>query len=315
MELQPRTVGELLSDALALLRRHAGPIALLALPFCALELVLRDAMFSLLSSVTGGLTLDAPMVEVRDALARLFAGTIGLGFVVAVLSWLLSLGVTTMTAGTLFGQRLEPLTVARGTLRHTARVVLTALLWFATIGLVGVVLPTGVIIGLAFMTLDPLALGFVGVLGFSWFVVVLIAVGLRWALWPQAIALEGRSAVQALRRSSALMGPPGVRLAQNPKFRLSLLLLVYFMVQTAVQQLFLLPTLVTGFSQTPPFSGDLSLWSLPLYLAVPLALAQVASNSLLLPLNGILSTLFYFDLRVRHEGYDLDLPEGSAAKR
>lgn len=313
MELQPRSVGELLSDAFTLLRRHARVIALLALPFCALELVLRDAMFSLFSSVTGGLTPDSPVGEATGALGRLFVAVLGLGFALAVLSWLLALAASTMTAGTLFGQRLEPSAVLKGSLRYTGRVVLTALLWFLTVGLAGVVLPSAVVLGLVFMTLDPLAILLVSVLGLVWFVVVLIAVGLRWALWPQVLALEGLSAVQALRRSSALMGPPGVRLAQNPKFRLSLLLLVYFMVQTAVQQLFLLPTMLQGFAQTPPFSGDTSLWSLPLYFGVPLALLQVASNSLLLPLNGVLSTLFYFDLRVRHEGYDLDLAEGAVA--
>lgn len=310
MELQPRSVGELLSDALALLRRHARAIALVALPFCALELVLRDALFSLFPAVTEGLAFDASIDEATDAVARLTTVGMTLGFALAVLSWLLTIATSTLTAGALFGQRLEPVAVLRGSLRYSGRVVLTALLWFLTLGLAGVALPTAVVVGMVFVTLDPIAIALVGLLGLVWFVVVMIAVGLRWALWPQALALEGLSTVQALRRSSKLMGPPGVKLAQNPKFRLSLLLLVYFAVQSAVQQLFMLPTMVQGFSQTPPFSGDTSLWSLPLYVGVPLALLQVASNSLLMPLSAVLSTLFYFDLRVRYEGYDLDVAEG-----
>lgn len=311
MELQPRGVGELLSDAFALLRRHARRIALVALPFCALELVLRDALFALFPAVSRGLAFDATLDEATAVLARLTTAGMTLGFALAVLSWLLTIAATTMTAGALFGQRLEPMAVLRGTLRYLGRVVLTALLWFTTLGLVGVLLPTALVVGMVFITLDPIAIALAGLVAIVWFVVVMIVVGLRWALWPQVMALEGRSAVQALRRSSALMGPPGVRLTQNPKFRLSLLLLVYFAAQSAVQQLFMLPTMVQGFAQVPPFSGDTSLWSLPLYFGVPLALLQVASNSLLLPLSGVLSTLFYFDLRVRYEGYDLDVAEGA----
>lgn len=313
MDLQPRSVGELLSDALALLRRHLGRIALVALPFCALELVLRDAMFSLFPVLMKGVTPDAPLDEATAMLARVTTSGAVLGFALAVVSWMLTLATATMTAGALFHQALEPTDVLRGTLKHTGRVALTALLWFLSLLLLGVVLPTAVVGGLVFVTMSPLVLALSAIAGVVWFAVVMIGLGLRWALWPQAIALEGLAPVKALRRSTALMGPPGVRLSQNPKFRLSLLMLVYFAVQSAVQQLFMLPTMIEGFSQTPPFSGDTSLWSMPLYFGVPLALFQVVTNSVLLPLSGVLTTLFYFDVRVRYEGYDLEIGSGEGA--
>jgi hypothetical protein len=77
-------------------------------------------------------------------------------------------------------------------------------------------------------------------------------------------------------------------------------------VQTTVQQLFLLPSMLRGIGQTPPFS-DVSLWSMALYWSLPLAVLQVLTNALVLPLSGVLSTLFYFDVRVRHEGFDLEV--------
>ena len=49
------------------------------------------------------------------------------------------------------------------------------------------------------------------------------------------------------------------------------------------------------------FLNPLLLW------ALPLAFFQVATNALVLPLNGVISTLFYYDLRVRYEGFDLDV--------
>lgn len=313
MDLQPRSVGELLSDSLALLRRHLGRIALVALPFCAFELVLRDAMFSLFPVLMEGVTPDAPLDEATAMLARVTTTGLSLGFALAIVSWMLTLATATMTAGALFQQSLEPSDVLRGTLKHLPRVALTALLWFLTLLLLGVVLPVVVVGGLVFVTMSPLVLALSAMAGVVWFAVVMIGLGLRWALWPQAIALEGLSPVKALRRSAALMGPAGVRLSQNPKFRLSLLMLVYFAVQSAVQQLFMLPTMIEGFSQTPPFSGDTSLWSMPLYFGVPLALFQVATNSALLPLSGVLTTLFYFDVRVRYEGYDLDMSDQGPA--
>ncbi len=307
MELQPRSVGEILSDALALLRRHVKLIALVALPFCALELILRDALFSLFPRLTAGLAPDAPLEGLGATLLQVMTTGLALGVALAVVSWLLTIAATTVTAGALFGQRLEPLTVLRGSLRQAGRVTLTALLWLATLALVGVVLPVVVAGGLSWLTMSPLVLAISSLLALGWFAFVMVALGLRWALWPQAIALEGLGARQALRRSTTLMGPAGVRFAQNPKLRLSVLMLVYFAVQSAVQQLSMLPTMVQGFSQTPPFSGDTSLWAMPLYFSVPLALFQVGSNSVLLPLSGILTTLFYFDLRVRYEAYDLDV--------
>lgn len=311
MELQPRSVGELLSDALALLRRHARLVALVALPFCALELVLRDALFSLFPALSDSVAFDASLDEATAVLARLTTAGLTLGFALSVLGWLLALATSTLTAGALFGQRLEPMAVARGALRHIGRVLLTGIVWFLTLGLAGVAAPAALVVGLVFITIDPVALFVAGLVGLLWAVVVFVSVSLSWALWPQVMALEGLSSLQALRRSRRLMGPAGVPLSQSPKFRLSLLVLVYFAVQSAVQSLFLLPTLAQGLGQTPPFSGDTSLWSMPLYFGVPLALLQVASNSLLLPLSAVLSTLFYFDVRVRYEGYDLDVADAS----
>lgn len=312
MELQPRSTGELLSDGLALLRRHVGRMALVALPFCALELVLRDALMSLFPRLVGGMSVDTPLAEAGAVLLRVTMAGTALGFGLALVTWLLTLAATTLTAAALFGQKLDPSDVVKGTLKQSGRVAWTAALWFLAVLLVGVLLPLVLVGGLVWVTMSPLVAALGSVVGLVWFTVVMIGIGLRWALWPQLIALEGLWGTKALGRSRRLMGPPGVKLSQNPKFRLSVLLLVYFAVQSAVQQLFMLPTMVQGFSQSPPFSGDTSLWSLPLYFGVPLALFQVASNSLLLPLSGVLATLFYFDVRVRYEGYDLDVGDEEA---
>ena len=71
MELVPRTVGELLTAGLALLRRTAGPMALLAMPFCVLELVLRDTIFGLLPILLEGVTPNTPVEDAFFVLLKL----------------------------------------------------------------------------------------------------------------------------------------------------------------------------------------------------------------------------------------------------
>ena len=51
--------------------------------------------------------------------------------------------------------------------------------------------------------------------------------------------------------------------------------------------------------------GETPLFGLPLYVSVPIAALQVLANSVLMPFTGLLFTFFYFDLRVRFEGFGL----------
>jgi len=305
MELVPRSVGELLTAGLALLRRTAGPLALVAMPFCVLELVLRDTLFGLLPLLVEGVTPETPIEDALRVLALVGAALSGLVVLLAFVTQSLSVAVSLRAAAAVFGQPLTPMETLRATAKRGLPIAGTTLLWFFAIILLGFVLPAALLAAVAYLTASSLVVVLGLPLWVVWFAAVMVVLGLRWAVWPQTLALEGLAGVRALRRSRQLMGPPGVVFYKNPKFRLSLLLLVYFVVQSAVQQLFLLPSLVRGFGQDPPFQ-DMSLWSMPLLWAVPLAFGQVATNALVLPLNGVLTTLFYFDLRVRYEGFDLD---------
>lgn len=108
---------------------------------------------------------------------------------------------------------------------------------------------------------------------------------LRWALWTPALFVEGRRGGEALARSAQL-----VRGAMG---RLSLLLLAFGLLQF---------TLDAGLrALLPNVLGDLP-WLSALAAGVPAAL--------LAPLNPALLTLFYFDGRIRHEGFDLELRAG-----
>lgn len=305
MDLQPRSIGELLTDGLVHLRKTAVQVALLAMPFCVVELVVRDSIFGLLPILLEGVTPETPLREAGRTLALLGGAVAGLVLLLAFATQLLSVAITTHAAARVFGQQLAPMEVLTSTVKKSLGIIQTTLLWFLAVVLFGILIPGAVWFAAVFLTASTIVGLLASVLWLAWFVIVMILLGLRWAVWPQVFALEGLKGRAALSRSGRLMGPPGVRMSQNPKFRFSLLLLIYFVVQSAVQQLFLLPTMLRGIDQTPPFS-DVSLWSMPLLWALPLAFFQVTTNALILPLNGVLSTLFYLDLRVRYEGFDLD---------
>ena len=51
---------------------------------------------------------------------------------------------------------------------------------------------------------------------------------------------------------------------------------------------------------------------MPLWFIVPFGAIEVLANALVVPFTSLLMTLFYFDLRVRFEGYDLT-PESSSS--
>lgn len=306
MEPSPRTVGELLTDGAALLRRRWRSFAIAALPFCVVELVCRDGLLMVLGTVVQSLAPDQPLAEAGVVLAQkaVYAGAFGAAL--AVSSWMLALVATLATAEEIRAEASDLRQLFARAFRLAPRLLLTAALFGAVLLVVVFLPPPLLLVGALALDPTPLSVLLAGLLGGVWLVVALVVMGLRFALWPQVLALEDRWGWAALARSVTLMGPRGVPLTRSPKLRLSLILLVYFALQSAVQQLFLLPSLLQGLQHTPPFSGDVSLWALPLFLSIPLAAMQVASNSLLLPLAAVLSTLFYRDLRIRFEGADLD---------
>lgn len=304
LALVPRGVGELLSDAAALLKRILRPVLVMALPFCVVELVFREGAHALLARVRGTLGSDGipSLGELASALVPL-GGYFALVFASFLATQLLGAGAILASSGALFGQRLTPVELLVGGLKKAAPVMYTLLLWVLAIELASA-LPGALLVGLIVVAPStPVALVGAALWG-AWMLLVVIFLGLRWALWPQALVLEGLSGPRALARSTELMAARGGGFAQSPKFRLSVLMLVYLAVASALQSLFAMPTIIKGLTQTPPFS-DLSLWSFPIAWIVPLAAVQVATNAIIMPFNGVVTTLFYFDLRVRYEGFDL----------
>ena len=138
--------------------------------------------------------------------------------------------------------------------------------------------PLGVVI---FCLLVPVSLVFLG---------VAIAAATYWTFVSQAIVLEDRGAIAGLRRSWNLVRGSFWRV-------LGITLLIGLLVAVASS----VPILMTQFGVSLAF---------PKSLAAQTVLNQVVAavvTILLGPISAIAHTLLYYDLRVRKEGFDLEL--------
>ena len=303
MERVPRSTGEVLSDAVALLRRHFRAFYVLALPFCTVDLLLREGGNAVMDAARRQLT-NLDLESVLPVLASL-SGAMGLVFGSLIVGTLLSAGLVHMTAEVWAGRAPEPRGAARAMVRRGPTLVLTMLLFLAVIALAAT-LPA-LVVTLAGALLGPVGVAVGAVLAAVWVLVTALVLSLRWLLYPQTAVIEERFAPAALSRSTALMAGRGVPFFESPKVRLSLLLLVTFALSATLSSLFAGPrlawALATGWelkNGLPPLLG------MPLWSVVPLALCEVALQAVIAPLGAVLATLFYFDLRVRFEGLDLD---------
>jgi hypothetical protein len=305
MERVPRSTGEVLSDAVALLRRHFRVFYALALPFCTVDLLMRESGNAVMDAVRKRLTnLDADTA--LPALASL-SGAMGLIFGALLVGTLLSAGLIHLTAELWAGRAPGPKDALQAILRRGPALVGTALLFglglaFATMTPAAVAMVTGVFFGTV-----GAAVG--GLLGLAWVVVVALVLSLRWLLYAQAVVVEERVATGALGRSTELMARRGLPFFEAPKVRLSLLFLVTFALSITLSSLFAGPRLAWAlWSGWEMQNGLPPLLTMPLWSVVPLALAEVGLQAIIAPLGAVLVTLFYFDLRVRFEGLDLEAP-------
>lgn len=305
-ERLPRSTGEIISDAMAILRRHIKPFCLLSMPFCAAELILREAGQSTFQRIQQGLTGSSNM-DMEHLVQTVVGAAGGLGMFLGsvVLTQLLSAALIASTKAAWDGAepRADRALSAVGS-RGAALLVTFVVL---TMQIVGLAVLACLAIGAAALAEPLLGVG-VGVLALIGLVVAFILLSLRWGLFAQTVVLEGLRGMRALARSSALTAGRGLPFTDSPKFRLSVLLLVTFAIAGTMQTLFTIPRLVMGFA-TRWSIGDAGLpplASMPIWFIIPFAVLEVALNSVVNPFASILVTLFYLDLRVRYEAIDFE---------
>jgi hypothetical protein len=306
-ERPPRSTGELVSDAMSLLRRHFKLLFSLALPFCAVDLVVREAGQSMLQKFRNQLEQNPAAIDLDMLLQTVADLSAGVGLLMSsvIFVQVLAVGLISLTSSAwhqrpvVLGDAIQAV-VSRG-----AALIGTTLLWLAAI--VSVVAVAVAVIAAAALTGSLPLIVLASAAAAAVTVGALILLTLRWGVYTQAVVLEGRFGPGALARSTELMAGRGVPFFHSAKLRLSLLFLITFGISGTLQSMFAAPRLLVAFATGWNLSDGLPpLASMPLWFIVPFGMTEVLTNALVVPFSSVLLTLFYLDLRVRYEGIDLE---------
>jgi len=300
LTIQPLAVGGVIDRAVAVTRRHFGPLflAMLGLQVPA------TLLFRLVSSRVAGLLEvagdPATLAAQAPPLVALLAA------VMAALSLLQFAGIAAAAAlvGPSLGGPAAPgvpsrTRLAMATLTAGLLQLLVLALAPALGALPGLAValrgdgPTAALFGLGAALLGAL--------------LAFLAALLRTILAPAVAGIEGLGGLGALRRSWRLMAPrPGQPALERPGLRASLLLLTTFLLALAVNALAGLPRLLAvrlvGGDATALLGGGL-----PLPLELALSLAEAVAGAALQPFSLTALAVFYFERRARTEGLDLEL--------
>ncbi len=313
--LRPLGAGEILDRALQLFRAHFPHLFIVMLTFQAPMNVLFEAIFlksaAFLRQSAGGARVPA----VGEFL-WLMATLLGLLFASLALYQLAVAALTSGAARAFLGERLEARAALRQGMRRAPQLVGTffVLLAWCSFLLLLAMLPGAALSAAAFLA-PPGRLRitlFVGglVLLVLLQVVTLLYLLLRYALVSEVVVIEKRSFLGAMRRSASLMaGRVGPSLLDNCKIRLSILYAVNFCISVSVMAVTSLPrglvNAAYGVSPFDPERFDPAL--VPLWASVPVSVLGALAQAAVAPFGLLAVIVFYFDLRIRREGFDLEL--------
>jgi hypothetical protein len=291
--LRPRGVGELLDAAFTLYRRNflllVAIAAVVQVPFAVVQLIvfgLADVSGHLNDLQTLSTTVSGQSGLTADQTSRLTTDLgvffVYLGVVLLVqflVVYPLSLAATTSAVSNRYLD--QPATVGgsyRAALARWRSLVAMVLWLLLVVGGSGVlVVGLGVLIGSAALVIA----GFVAVMVF--YVVVLV----RTSVAPQAIVIERRTGREGLARSWAL--------TRGSFWRIVGIRLLLMILQGIV-----------GFVLAAPITAAVAAGSVGTQQMVS-QVVQAVSAVFVAPITLVTLTLLYYDLRIRREGFDIEM--------
>jgi hypothetical protein len=309
--LRPMSISDMLDAAFRLYRQHfltfIGIVALLQVPMAIIQFAAQLPYMQAIQRFTARPPRLAPGANPLDIfpfaqLLPYYALIFGLSILHYLLVYNLMTGaLANAISHSYMGRPISILSAYSIGFKRFMALIVASLTPFA-ISLVLVAIITGCAFG-TFYTMGVrtddrpnIGLAVVAVIGLVGVMIVAGIAGLffyvRLLLTTQAIVLEGQGPWEGLKRSWRLVGQAFWR-------SLGILLLVYafiYIVSLIVQ----LPLIIAG-----AFFGIL-LNNSVLYQAIA-SFATYGVLILVLPIQFIIFTLLYYDLRIRKEGYDLEL--------
>ncbi|GIL15046.1 MAG: hypothetical protein BroJett039_02190 [Chloroflexota bacterium] len=301
--LRPLSVGDILDHAIRIYRRNFAPlvliVAIISLPYTAIQFVLTLLTNPFLFGVARNVS-PIPSSELNTSLA-LAGQLVGLLLtLVYVFAAIFQSGALTAFVSEKFLGRAITVRQAYGrALQHwLALLIATVLLTFVFIALFGALCGLWVVpllgIGALSSTLESessAALGLFSLL-FCCLLLPMLSIGVffsvRWTLFVQAIVLENYNSTGGLGRSWKLGKGSFWRIL----FVLAALTLLVLGLNLGFYLLAL--TLATALQS-------------PLLIAVFATVSLQLVNILVTPLQFSVLTILYYDLRVRKEGFDLQM--------
>jgi hypothetical protein len=293
IQVQPMGVGEILDRSFRLLRQYFW--------LCFIIIFIPQAVFFVVNFVVQFL--------VSGDMTQDFYGIMGAGFgVSALLAVIIFLVLQFWAQGALIHAVSETylghstsIKSSYGAMRgRLGRLIGTLILW--SILVFGVPVLFGMVAAVAVPSLAMMGLGGVAAVIIA-FVVIILAVWifttlfLNWLLADKVVVLEELAWMKALRRSKELMkGRTEPGFWKSIKTKASLIIIVGVLIGLGIHLLFQLPGVLLGV-----------VFSQGVVVTTVQGILNMVATSLATAYTAIAMILFYYDIRVRKEGFDLKM--------
>jgi membrane-anchored glycerophosphoryl diester phosphodiesterase (GDPDase) len=143
----------------------------------------------------------------------------------------------------------------------------------------------------------------------------ILIVVMRLMVTVPALALEGLSGWAAVRRSSSLVRyDPGLGCLYWGEMRLSFLLLPLFVIELLTSTLTSVPMILAQVNDAVRHGSGSQFATPSDAVVIGSQILTYFAGALIVPLYTIATTLFYYDVRIRREGFDLEFMAGRLEK-
>lgn len=295
LDLRPLTLGELLDRSFSLYRRHFRLfVGLMAIP----------SIFTLLFGIIGQILPEAMKQPGAgggqpDAITMIMLFAIGslafvLFFIGYLVTYMITLGATTVAVSELYVGRTATIASAYAHVRDQIGRLLILMLAIALrlggilFGLILIVMAISIGFAVMARAAGPVFAAFGTVLA----MLAVAVFSLRYALSVPALVLEHVTASQAIRRSVAL--------SRGNLGRTALIVLFAMVITWAGMAIFQGPFMVGAVLAGPETSTGF-------WLNLAGAVTGTIGGAITGPLMIIALALLYYDVRIRHEGLDVQL--------
>lgn len=318
VDLRPLTTSELIDRGFALYRAHFAGFLLLALLSQSAPLLGQIMVTALKLNPT-----QRELLETPDAFFDKMVLLAVISLVTQVIVFCFDVVITFYIADAYLGKipsvkeslrRFTPRFLAATWTCILNRILIGLTSIFPIVAITAIYLYALIFPPVAFLQL--LTLGTVAfVLLVASFAPVLI-VFMRLMVTVPALALEGYSGWTAVKRSAALVRyDPGLGFLYWGEMRLSFLLLPLFVIECLILFLTSLPLTIHHLGDLIRHGSTGQFTAPPDSVLILSQILTFLAGSLILPLYSIATTLFYYDTRIRREGFDIEFIAGQLKGR